>query len=485
MTHPLEKPPTAATQITNPSFEQGLDGWNSAGVIETAGHAGGARLTHHAGKLETTQTLFGMESGWATLEAWVCSSGGQKNAAIGLKNYGGEARYTSVPIAPADQWLRIIVSAHVTQGQCTISLCSEAENDQWVSFDGLSLIPGRAALPIRGADISSLKKSEDMGGIYLNEQGTEEDALRILSEHGMNYARLRVWPNSPDGYHGKAQMLEMARRLKALQIRLLVDFHYSDSWADPGKQYKPQAWEQLAFTGLKQALYAHTLDICQALNEQGTPADMVQIGNEITNGMLWPEGKNEPSFNNLAALLKGGYRAVKESSPATQVMLHLDNGGNNTRYRWWFDQIIEQAVPFDLIGASYYPYWHGTLADLQANLDDIAKRYGRDIVVVETAYPFTAENNDYCENVITTQASPGYPFTPHGQARMLADVMAIVRAVPNGRGLGIMWWEATWTAVPGNGWDPAKPSCGNNWENQALFDYQDRPLPAMGLFSEA
>jgi arabinogalactan endo-1,4-beta-galactosidase len=212
---------------------------------------------------------------------------------------------------------------------------------------------------------------------------------------------------------------------------------------------------------------------------------MVQIGNEITQGMLWPEGKNEPGFANLAALLEQGYRAVKESSPTTQVMLHLDNGGKNELYRWWFDHIIEQEVPFDLIGASYYPYWHGTLADLQVNLDDIARRYSKDILVVETAYPFTVEDKDACENVIYSNESPGYPFTPLGQAKILADIMTVVRAVPDGHGLGIMWWEATWTAVPGNGWDPAVPSCGNNWENQALFDYHNRPLPAMGLFREA
>jgi arabinogalactan endo-1,4-beta-galactosidase len=219
--------------------------------------------------------------------------------------------------------------------------------------------------------------------------------------------------------------------------------------------------------------------VCSRLKAQGTPPDMVQIGNEITNGILWPDGKNDTSFDNPAALLKAGGRAVKACSLETRVMLHLDNGGNNDLYRRWFDSIIAQGVAFDLIGASYYPYWHGTLADLQNNLDDIARRYDRDIVVVETAYAFTPDDQDDCENVIRSQESPGYPFTPEGQARLLADVMTLVRAVPNGRGLGVMWWDATWTAVPGNGWDPAQPFSGNNWENQALFDFESRPLPAM------
>jgi arabinogalactan endo-1,4-beta-galactosidase len=372
----------------------------------------------------------------------------------------------------------------VTKHQCAVSLVSDADEGEWVSFDNVEVVPGRAALTVMGADISSLKKSEDLGGVYAYEDGTPADALKILKDHGMNWARIRVWVDSPDGYHGKKQLLEMAKRLKQQKIKLLVDFHYADSWADPGKQPKPAAWEELDFEGLKKALYDHTYDVCMGLKEQGTPPDMVQVGNEITNGMLWPDGKNDKSFDNLAALLKEGYRAVKDCSPDTQVMLHLDNGGKNEMYRWWFDNVIERDVPFDLIGVSYYPYWHGTMYDLQTNLNDIAVRYNKDIIVVETAYAFTSEDNDNYENIIQFEQRPGYPFTPEDQARMLADIMTIVRAVPNGRGLGIMWWDATWTAVPGNGWEPARPTSGNNWENQALFNFQNRALPAMSLFNQ-
>lgn len=339
-------------------------------------------------------------------------------------------------------------------------------------------------LSILGADISSLKKSEDLGGVYAYEDGTQADALKILKDHGMNYARIRVWIDSPDGYHRKTQLLEMAKRLKAHGIKLLVDFHYSDSWADPAKQPKPVAWEGLDFNELKQALYDHTFEVCNSLKEQGTPPDMVQVGNEITNGMVWPDGKNEDSFDNLAALLKEGYRAVNDCTPESLVMLHLDNGGNNAMYRNWFDNIIEHQVHFDLIGASYYPYWHGTLNDLRDNLNDIARRYSKDIIVVETAYPFTSEDKDNFENVIQDQVVEGYPFSPEGQKNMLLAIMDIVREVPGGHGLGIMWWDATWTAVPGNGWDPADPSTGNGWENQALFDFDNRTLPAMSLFNK-
>ena len=161
-------------------------------------------------------------------------------------------------------------------------------------------------------------------------------------------------------------------------------------------------------------------------------------------------------------------------------MLHLADGGTNGTYRWWFDNVTTRNVPFDVIGASFYGYWHGTLADLQFNLDDVTAHYGKDVIVAETAYPFTLPSEDALENIIFDQSQlvPGYAATPDGQAAWLRDLLTIVRAVPDGRGLGTFWWEATWTAVAGNGWSPRDPQSGNGWENQALFDYRDRLLPA-------
>jgi arabinogalactan endo-1,4-beta-galactosidase len=153
-------------------------------------------------------------------------------------------------------------------------------------------------------------------------------------------------------------------------------------------------------------------------------------------------------------------------------------------YRWWFDEITARGVQFDVIGVSFYPYWHGSLADLQHNLNDITAHYDKDVAVVETAYAFTLVDGDGWGNIIGRkgQLTAGYPANREGQAAMLRDVMSIVRAVPNGRGLGVMYWDATWTGVSGNGWDPTDPRSGNAWENQALFDYDDRALPALREF---
>lgn len=274
----------------------------------------------------------------------------------------------------------------------------------------------------------------------------------------------------------------MALRLKSQGIQLLVDFHYSDDWADPGKQFKPAAWEGYDFEGLKEAVYDHTYDICNSLVAQGRPPDMVQVGNEINAGMLWPDGDYE-HMDNLAALLKEGYRAVKDCSPSTLVMLHIAEGGDNELARWWFDNMTHREVPFDVIGISYYPFWHGSLAELQYNLNDISARYEKDVIVVETAYAFTDQENDFHPNIAnSSMAIPGYLFSPEGQRALLRDVMAIVRAVPDGRGLGVFYWDATWTAVTGNGWDSTDPNSGNAWENQALFDFDERVLPALDEF---
>ena len=398
-------------------------------------------------------------------------------------NVEAEEKRVYVPsTTPGYRWIQLSVSNQVTDGQCTISLYSDANPDNWVSFDDIELTPGQVALSILGADISSLKKSEDMGGVYKYSDGTQADALQILKDSGLNYARLRVWVDPADGYHNKAEILAMALRFKSLGIKLLVDFHYSDNWADPGKQFKPAAWEKLDFEHLKQALYDHTYDVCNSLVAQGTPPDMIQVGNEINAGMLWPDGDYN-HFDNLAELLKAGYQAVKDCSSTTLVMLHIAEGGDNDLARWWFDNITRREVPFDVIGISYYPFWHGSLPELQANLNDISARYDKDVIVAETGYAFTDQAKDSLANIANkSMVIPGYPFTPEGQRTMLRDIMSIVRGVTNGRGLGIFYWDATWTAVPGNGWDSTDPRSENAWENQALFDYQSRALPALDEF---
>ncbi|MER5375600.1 arabinogalactan endo-1,4-beta-galactosidase [Streptomyces sp. NPDC002553] len=487
----------AAAPLANGGFEAGGSGtavpagWSESGdsaasFTEAGGHGGSLRLSHWAStpyKVETYQRLSGLADGAYTLTAWVRSGGGQNSASIGLKNCGGPEQRTDIPVS-ASGWIRVVASVAVTRHQCTISVASDADAGNWINVDDLTLTPGSTGLTVKGSDVSSLIKSEAKGGVYRDGSGARGDALAILRNAGQNWARLKVWVDPADGYNDKARVLAAAQRVKARGMKLLVDFHYSDTWADPGAQKVPARWSGHSYEQLKADVSRHTSDVLRALKAQGTTADMVQVGNEINGGTLWPAGSTD-NWTRLAGLLNSGYDAVKAVDSRTAVALHLAKGGDLAGTRWWFDNAVSHGVRFDVIGLSYYGYWHGTLADFQTTLDDAASRYAKPVFVAETAYPFRLDSKDAHENIIDVPGElvPGYPATVAGQTRWMKDVASIVEAVPNGRGLGLFHWESTWTAVAGNGWDPADAASGNGWENQALFGYDDRALSSMSWFS--
>ncbi|MEY2902628.1 MAG: hypothetical protein RLY89_1734 [Bacteroidota bacterium] len=242
---------------------------------------------------------------------------------------------------------------------------------------------------ILGADISFLPELEAKG-IQFSDKGKTKDAILLLKEKGFNYIRLRIFvnPAADSGYSpGKgfcdlAHTLVMAKRVKKAGLKFLLDFHYSDTWADPGKQIKPAAWVGLGLEDLKKAIYQHTTTVLSALKAQDTYPDMVQVGNEIDHGMVWPEG-NTKEMDVLASLIQSGIEGVREVNTTTPVMIHIACGGQNKESRWFLDQLITRGLKFDVIGQSYYPQWHGTLEDLDKNLQDLSLRYFQDLVVVE------------------------------------------------------------------------------------------------------
>jgi arabinogalactan endo-1,4-beta-galactosidase len=332
---------------------------------------------------------------------------------------------------------------------------------------------------VRGADISGLIKNEDYGAVYRRANGRRADAVRILAESGVDCVRAKVWVDPADGYNTKDQVVELGRRAKRAGMDLLVDFHYSDTWADPGKQFKPAAWAELSFEDLKTAVYDHTADVLGALVKAKVRPTLVQVGNETNGGLLWPDGRWD-RLEQMAELLTAGCEAVHDTVPSAKSILHLAEGGNSGAFQWFFDNAVANGVPFEAIGASYYPYWHGELSALAANLNDLATRYGKPIYVVETAYPFTTGDADGWPNIMTDpEPVAGYPSSPENQSHWLEEIAKVVKAVPNGLGRGLFWWEATWTGVEGAGWDPADPASGNAWENQALFDFDGKALPGL------
>jgi arabinogalactan endo-1,4-beta-galactosidase len=332
-----------------------------------------------------------------------------------------------------------------------------------------------ASLSMLGADVSTGQRALDLGAKYYDANGTAGDLLDILKGVGVNYVRLRVWNNPRSGYNNKDKVLQYARTVKAKGLRLMVDFHYSDSWADPGKQTKPTAWSSHGISQLQTDVYNYTYDVCTSLKAQGTAPDSVQIGNEINTGMLWNDGKVVNSnFTNLGRLLKAGYNATKACNSDTQVIIHtarMESGA-----RWFYDGIRAQGVQWDITALSYYCFWHGNLSNMSNVVSDMRSRYGKPVIIAETAYPFTTVNHDQTPNILaSSQPCSGYAATPAGQA---ANFTAVQNTARNAGAIGIFYWEPTWHAVPGNGWNPADiNNSGNEWDNMAVFDRNGRLLP--------
>jgi arabinogalactan endo-1,4-beta-galactosidase len=494
----------AASTVVNPGFNENggtttPTGWTTSSPDGTAtasyteatsnGYGGDAyQLTHWstaAFDVNTYQTLTGLSNGYYTLGVWVRSNGGDVSDSIALTNCGGRSTPTAVPVDSDGAWLKIVTYVDVTRGQCTINLETNGNAGDWTNFDGVTFTPGSAPLAIRGGDVSSLYRSELDGGVYYNSSGAAQNADAQLSSAGMNYVRLRVWVNPEDGFDDEAQLLAMAKQAAGYGQKVLLDFHYSDTWADPGHQTVPAAWASDSFSALEAQVEAYSKQVVAALVAQGTPPAMVQVGNEINGGMLWPTGSTS-DFAQLAGLLKAGIAGVRAADPFAKIVLHLAGSSSESALASWYSTAEADGVRFDIIGLSYYDYWDGRLDVLQTDLDDLAAQFHKPVFLAETAYPFTLASNDPTAALSFSTASeldPGYPATPAGQAANFRDVLSIVQAVPGGLGLGAFYWEPTWTVVPGNGWDPTNPSSGDGWENQAMWNYSDAALPVIADFA--
>ncbi len=368
-----------------------------------------------------------------------------------------------------------------------------------------------------GIDASMVKTVEENGGVYYNKEGQEQDVFQIFADHGVNFFRVRIW-NAPynlldDPYGGgsvdASEAIAMSKRAQAAGMNVMVDLHYSDFWADPEKQRTPAAWATKSEADLQSAVEQFTTQTLNSFKAEGVAVQAIQIGNEINNGMLYPIGKidwgnSSGSFVTLAKLLKAGIRGAKAAMPDIYTVIHLANGGSWDEFSAFFTALDRNDVDYDIIGASYYPYYHGSLEALKNNLNNIAENFNKPVIIAEMSYGFTNDYNAYTANIYNVEMEEAgkYKTSIQGQATAIHDVVQILADVPNQMGLGIFYWEPAWLPVANAGWATAEGQAwieygdandASNvgqfsdglatWSNQALFSYTGKVLPSIQTFN--
>jgi arabinogalactan endo-1,4-beta-galactosidase len=315
---------------------------------------------------------------------------------------------------------------------------------------------------IVGADVSYLRQMESRGVVF-KDAGVAEPGLQILKNHGYTWIRLRVMVDPISLPNNLDYTIALAKDAKARGFKFLLDFHYSDDWADPGHQWVPRAWAKMSHAELVNATFVYTRDTIKAFRKAGVLPDMVQVGNEVTAGMMWPDGRLPAQWQNFADLLLAGIHGVDKGrgwGKRPAIMIHIDKGGNQAATKSFIDHLAQYHVPYDVLGQSFYPWWQGSLDDLRDNLAFVWNTYHKNVVVAETAYDWRT-GEDFKGN------APPFPQTPEGQRDFLAALDRVVREAPGGKVRGIFWWE---------------PMAGGSIAKRALFDDQHEALPAIHVF---
>jgi arabinogalactan endo-1,4-beta-galactosidase len=343
-----------------------------------------------------------------------------------------------------------------------------------------------------GADLSFTPQELATGATF-TDRGRAASPVTIMRDNGANYVRMRLWVDPPPGYSDLASDLALARAVHAAGMKIYLDIMYSDFWADPTKQNIPAAWAGQDLAQLTTTVRSYTQQVISAFAGQGTPVDMVSIGNEIRNGILWPVGEVDPTtgagYDALATLLKAGVAGARAANPPGHqllIMMHYDQGGNNQLSQAFYQNLVSRGVPFDVIGLSYYPFFHGPISAMRQNVDALATQFHKPIVIAETQYAWTLANGnsaigDSTGDFVweTSQLSSGYPASPGGQLSFVSDELSILAQVPDGLGAGLFYWAPDW--IPGVGWEPGQ-GVGSPNVNLTLFNYEGAALPSVGIF---
>jgi arabinogalactan endo-1,4-beta-galactosidase len=322
---------------------------------------------------------------------------------------------------------------------------------------------------ISAVDISSYPEISGTSALFYDLHGSQKDFLSILKESGINTVRLRLWVNPAHEHSGFEEVKQFSQTLKAQGFKVWLTLHYSDTWADPGHQETPAQWQGISFDALKDSVYEYTQKVISEIQP-----DYVQTGNEINPGMLHPYGNISSNLQNFIGLLQVASSAVRQTSAQCKIVIHFAGIENSD---WFFNQI--SAIDYDIIGLSYYPIWHGkSLNNLKTKMQQLSDLHNKKILIAETAYPFTLGWNDWTNNIVGTDSQliqPEFPATPEGQQKFIKQVKQITLELD--KGIGFCYWGAELIAWKGNQSTEASP-----WENQALFDFNNKALPVLQEF---
>jgi arabinogalactan endo-1,4-beta-galactosidase len=444
-------------------------------------------------KVYTYQKITGLTNGKYRLTVWAQNSGGQNACYVNAKDYGGGVpRMTAVPVTQ-NAWKQVIIRGiAITNGELTIGLYSDANSNNWCRVDQWELVKDDIDYEfLKGGDVSELSYLESKGAKFFD-SGVQKDCFTILKDNGFNIVRLRLYndPGNPDfspsnllpaGFQNPTDILSLAKRAKDAGMQIQLTFHYSDYWTNGGLQNKPHEWDSLNFTDLKQAVYDFTLNFMNQLKAQNTLPEYVSLGNETAGGLLFPDGDYN-HFPQMAALFNSGYDAVKAVSPSTQVIIHLDAAGDAGKYNWFFPALISAGGKFDIIGASYYPFWTGkTVEEIQTWAETISANFGKKIFIMETGYNW---NPTLPDGTVGQLADNGpynaiYPSSSAGQRDFLYDCFNGLKLSKNGSIIGDLYWDPVMIAFPGVGWELGAT---NVVSNTTLFDFDGKKLESFNAF---
>lgn len=517
--------PTMAEEnkIINSSFKSWLDGWNVKGDINAAngkdnwGYDDSYSLGYWNDsdyEVWTEQTITGIENGYYRVEAYAASGGNQEAHYLYANDFGGTGARTSIPIT--NEFTKVVLNFQVTNNSVTIGFYSKGRAGTWSNYDCISLIKTDEEYKfLKGGDLTMVNYIEDLGGSFYDSEGEERDVFHILAESGFNFARLRthndtgrehgsvINPNYylPDGYQNTEDLLKSARRAKEVGMEIEVTLNYSDWWPNGATQEIPSSWRNEieglenddAVNKLEELVYEYTKDVMKKLVDQGTTPEYISLGNEMQHGILYPYGRIA-NFEQLARFLNAGYKAVKEISTNTKVVLHLDEAGEDNRYTAFLDGCVENNVNYDIIGSSYYPFWtKKNVEDIIPWFNELSKKYGKKILIMETGYNWNPTKPDGWPGQLGDNGNESHESSPQGQKEFLDELFNGIRNSENNCIIGDLYWDPVMIAYDGVGWamergeaeDGSEDKAGDNVvSNTTLFDFEGKALPSLNSFRD-